>query len=80
MLLMEKFSAYIIAQVPISETGTASAGMMVAEAERRNRKITMITRPMAIASVNWTSSTEARIDSERSLSTSRLIAAGTCAR
>ena len=36
----------MIAQVPISETGTASAGMMVAEAERRNRKITMITRPI----------------------------------
>jgi hypothetical protein len=80
MLLMEKFSAYMIAQVPISETGTASAGMMVADADRRNRKITMITRPTAIASVTWTSSTDARIESERSFSTSRLIAAGTCAR
>ena len=40
------------AQVPTSEIGTASAGMMVAEAERRNRKITRITRQNAISSVS----------------------------
>ena len=57
MLLIEKSNAYIAAQVPISEIGTASAGMMVAETERRNRKITRITRPIAIASVSCTSST-----------------------
>ena len=57
MLLIEKPNAYIAAQVPISETGTASAGMMVADTERRNRKITRTTSPMAIASVSWTSST-----------------------
>ena len=44
MLLIEKSNAYIAAQVPISEIGTASAGMMVAETERRNRKITRMTR------------------------------------
>ena len=43
MLLMEKPKAYIAAQVPTSDTGTASAGMMVAETLRRNRKITMMT-------------------------------------
>ena len=40
MLLIEKPNAYIAAQVPMSEIGTASAGMRVAETERRNRKIT----------------------------------------
>ena len=44
MLLIEKSNAYIAAQVPISEIGTARAGMMVAAAERRNRKITRTTR------------------------------------
>ena len=68
MLLMEKPNAYIAAQVPISETGTASAGMMVAEAERRNRKITRMTRQMAIASVSCTSATDCRIEIERSIS------------
>ena len=43
MLLIEKSKAYIAAQVAISEIGTASAGMMVAVAERRNRKITRMT-------------------------------------
>ena len=66
MLLMEKPKAYIAAQVPISDTGTASAGMMVAETFRRNRKITMITSEMAIASVACTSETAARIEIERS--------------
>jgi hypothetical protein len=35
---MEKSSIYIAANVPHSEIGTASAGMKVAEADRRNRK------------------------------------------
>ena len=52
ILLMEKLKAYIAAQVPTSDTGTARAGMMVAEIFRRNRKITMITRQTAIASVS----------------------------
>ncbi len=51
ILLMEKPSAYITAKVPMSETGTASPGMMVAGSLRRNRKITRMTRPIAIASV-----------------------------
>ena len=48
---------YITAQVPNSEIGTASAGMKVADAERRNRKITRITRPTAISRVSSTSLT-----------------------
>ena len=49
MLLIEKPNAYIAAQVPISETGTASAGMRVAETLRRNRKITIIDQAIAIS-------------------------------
>ena len=62
MLLMEKSSMYMTAKVPQSEIGTASAGMKVADAERRNRKITRITRPMAISRVSSTSLTDWRID------------------
>ena len=80
MLLMEKPKAYIAAQVPISDTGTASAGMMVAETLRRNRKITMMTRQTAIASVSCTLQTASRIESERSNSGAISIAAGTWAR
>ena len=80
MLLIEKPNAYIAPQVAISEIGTASAGMSVAETERRNRKMTMITSAIAMISVCCTSSTDARIEIERSFSTSILIAAGICAR
>ena len=72
MLLIEKPKAYIAAQVPISEIGTASAGMMVAETVRRNRKITRMTSAMAIASVSCTSATASRIEIERSNSGSML--------
>src|SRR6266540_7150991 len=47
MLLMENPNAYIAAQVPTRDIGTASAGMMVAEAERRNRKMTRMTSEIA---------------------------------
>ena len=80
MLLMEKPKAYIAAQVPINDTGTASAGMMVADTLRRNRKITMITSEMAIASVHCTSTTASRIEIERSNSGCIWIEGGTCAR
>src|ERR1700682_6331646 len=80
MLLMEKLSAYITAQVPIKDTGTARAGMIVAGTERRNRKITRITSEIAIASVTSTSATELRIETDRSARTSKSIAAGTWAR
>ncbi len=80
ILLMENPNAYIAAQVPTSDTGTASEGMMVAPAERRNRKMTSTTNPTAIIRVRCTSPTECRIDIERSLRTSMLIDAGTWAR
>ncbi len=80
ILLMEKLSAYMTAQVPMRETGTARAGMIVAGTERRNRKITRITSEMAIPSVISTSLTEFRIETDRSARTSRSIAAGTWAR
>ena len=52
ILLIEKPNAYIAAQVPTSEIGTASAGMMVADTFRRNRKMTMMTRQKAMISVS----------------------------
>ena len=48
--------------VAISEIGTASAGMTVAETRRRNRKMTMITSATVSASVNCTSCTASRIE------------------
>ncbi len=51
-------SMYITAKVPISESGTAAKGMVVAYTLRRNRKITSITSPMVSPSSNSTSSTE----------------------
>src|SRR5262249_6439159 len=80
MLLMEKPKAYIAANVPTSETGTARAGMMVADTLRRKRKITMMTSAMAMPRVSCTSTTAARIDNERSNNGSILIDGGTCAR
>ena len=41
-------------------------GMIVAETLRRNRKMTMITSAIAIASVSCTFQTAARIEIERS--------------
>ena len=80
MLLTEKSSTYMTAKVPQSEIGTASAGMKVADAERRNRKITRITRPMAISRVSSTSATDCRIDCERSIATWIVTDGGICAR
>src|SRR5579864_2567139 len=58
------------------ETGTAMAGITVAETLRRKTKITRTTRITVISSVIWMSCTEARIVVVRSPRTSRLIAAG----
>ena len=57
------------AKVPISEIGSAMAGISVARKLRRKRKITMITSTPASPSVNWTSSMAWRIECERSFST-----------
>ena len=67
---------YMIASAPISDSGTDRLGMIVAGMLRRNRKMTITTRPTASASSNSTSSTEARIVIVRSVSGFTVIAAG----
>ena len=57
------------AQAPISETGSASAGIRVAAADLRNTKMTMTTSAIESISVNCTSWIDWRIETERSLST-----------
>ena len=63
-------------KVPTRDSGSATAGMTVARALRRNRKITPTTSTMDRASVYCTSATEARMVSVRSVTTVMLIAAG----
>ena len=71
---------YMTAQVPSSEIGTASAGMKVADAERRNRKITRITRQTAMPKVSSTSLTAWRTEIERSSITFMVTEGGIWAR
>ena len=52
---------YITANVPISDTGTATAGISVARPFRRKTNTTMMTRAMEMISVFSTSLTEARM-------------------
>ncbi len=61
------------------DMGNASAGMTVAETLRRKRKITITTRPTVSIKVNFTSLTEARIDTDRSYRMLICTAAGICA-
>ena len=68
-LLIEKPARYMTPNVPISDNGTATAGITVAFTLRRNRKITMTTSATASISSYWTSRTEARIVVVRSVST-----------
>ena len=62
--------------MPTSDSGTATEGMRVARQERRNRKITITTRPMVSMSSNSTSATEARTVVVRSVSTCTCTEAG----
>ena len=62
-----KSNRYITQNVPVMERGMAMAGMMVAEARRRKRKITRTTSATLRSKVSWTSCTAARIGSERSI-------------
>ena len=71
---------YITPKVATSETGTATAGMSVARALRRNTNTTRITNAIAISSVRSTSRSDARMVLVRSSTTSRLIARGIDAR
>ena len=68
-LLMEKPARYMIPKVPTSDKGTAKLGIKVAEALRKNTKITATTKPMASSSSICTSLTEARIVTVRSVRT-----------
>src|SRR5579863_1524275 len=60
----------------MTESGSARLGMMVAETWRRNTKITSTTSTIASSSENLTSSTDSRIDWERSYTVSRLTEGG----
>ena len=52
--------------MPMIDIGKAMLGITVAERFRRNRKITSTTSATARNSVNFTSPTDWRIDTERS--------------
>ena len=55
------------AKVATNASGTVTLGIMVAHTFRRNRKITITTRPIDSISVNCTSWTEARMVWVRSM-------------
>src|SRR4030081_2753866 len=59
-------SRYMTANVPTIDMGRARLGIAVADRFRKKRKITRITRTNARNKVNFTSSTEERIETERS--------------
>ena len=59
-------SRYIAEKVPMMDIGNARDGMMVADTFRRKTKITMTTRAMVSIKVNFTSLTDARMETERS--------------
>src|ERR1700756_208758 len=67
---------YIAAKVPTRDKGTATLGMMVAERLRKNRKMTITTRPMVSINSNSTSATDALIAVVRSVSVVIRILAG----
>ena len=54
-LSMLKPSAYMTANVPTIDIGSASDGMIVADTLRRNTKMTMTTSPSASSRLNFTS-------------------------
>src|SRR5687768_13308300 len=80
MLSMLKSKRYITEKVPMTHIGSAIEGMIVAGILRRKRKITSTTSISARYKVNLTSSTEARMLTERSYSTWISIDGGTSAR
>ena len=62
--------------MPISDSGTVTAGITVAQKLRRNMKITITTSPTVSINVNCTSLIEARMVSVRSEMIWTLTAAG----
>jgi hypothetical protein len=79
-LLIEKPAMYITPNVPTSDSGTATPGMIVADRLRRKMKITITTSATASSSSNSTSLTEARIVVVRSVSCCTCTEAGSDAR
>ena len=79
-LFSEKPYRYMIASVPISETGIARHGINAARALPRKRNTTSITRPEAIANVFCDSRNVPRMPGERSITTSNPASTGTSAR
>ncbi|MNO69857.1 hypothetical protein D3C76_607200 [compost metagenome] len=65
-LFSEKPHRYMMAKVPISDTGTARLGISVARPLRRNSQTTRITSATEMSRVSSASSSEARIDGLRS--------------
>src|ERR1700722_17428214 len=65
-----------MAKVPISNRGTVTAGMTVAQKLRRKMKITMTTSAIVRISVKRTSETEARMGAARSYAIETLMAGG----
>ncbi len=72
-------SRYMTANVPTSDSGTATAGMIVAGTFRRKAKMTSTTSATVRQSSNSTSSTLARIVVVRSVNTSTWTEAGRAA-
>src|SRR5579871_397186 len=67
-------SRYITPNVPTSESGTATLGMIVARTVRRKTNTTMITSPIEISSVLSISFTEALTETVRSITMESFIA------
>ena len=78
-LLIEKPARYMTPKVPMSESGTATLGMMVARSLRRKTKMTVTTSATARSNSTCTSCTDARMVTVRSVSTATSIAAGSAA-
>ena len=68
------------AKVPMIDMGNARLGIMVAETFRKKRKITRTTSATVRSSVNLTSLTESRMDSERSIRMPRFTEGGSNSR
>ena len=79
-LLIEKPNRYMKANVPISETGTATLGISVARTLRRNTNTTRITSRTAKVSERSVSRSDARIVVVRSIATVRSMVLGIDAR
>ena len=75
-LLRLKPSRYITPNVPMSDSGTATLGIIVARKFRRNKKIAMTTSAIVSMSENSTSRTEPRIVIVRSVITETSMPAG----